>query len=372
MSSNHSKTRNNLLPGLILGILAFLRPLGAGGAENGEKTLTFSAGAAIAGLGLNLHEPAWLAGSSPARFSFGHIHSLGKGLARSSQMPELEPVETYGSFFGVKLTLKLKGGWNTFSGGDIEKGFGGMYDKAAYLISMDGASITKSQKELPHSGLEFGGDLIYCITPRFGIGIGAGRISAAEKSIIIYEIQAPNYERININPRIKVSVLRFGLFYAIPFAGRLAISVHGGPALYSAQYRYNMTVMNTTAVSYSMPIILAGFLPTGFYQEATAKQMGFEGGVGFEFNANPFVAFFLEALGRYAKIEGFEGNEEKTIFVNYHRQVLNQEGSLYLINAGDYPLLDIVPPEGSAGAPARKAALDFSGFSLSAGLKLRF
>ncbi|MGB7294874.1 MAG: outer membrane beta-barrel protein [Candidatus Aminicenantales bacterium] len=372
MSSNHSKTRNNLLPGLILGILAFLRPLGAGGAENGEKTLIFSAGAAISGLGLNLEEPACLAGSSPARFSLGHVHSLGNGLARSSQMPELEPVETYGSFFGVKLTLKLKGGWNTFSGGDIKNGIGGMYDLTAHLISVDGVPITRSQKELPHDGLEFGGDLIYCITPRFGVGIGMSRINAEEKSVIFYEIQSPGYERININSGVKVSVLRLGLFYAVPFAGRLAISVHGGPALYSAQYRYNMTVMNTTAVSYSMPIILAGFLPIGLYQEDEAKQWGLEGGVGFEFNANPFVAFFLEALGRYAKIEGFEGKEEETRYINYRRQVLSQEGSLYLINAGDYPLLDIIPPEGSFGTAARKAVLDFSGLSFSAGLKLRF
>jgi hypothetical protein len=146
-------------------------------------------------------------------------------------------------------------------------------------------------------------------------------------------------------------------------------SQKGNSDLYSARFRYNM---NVTAGSCSLPIFLMGSLPKGLYQDAEAKQIGLEGGTGFEFNANPFVAFFIEALGRYARIEGFEGEEEATLYIDYRRQMVTQEGSAYLIATDSYPLLDIIPPEGSAGAAARKAALDFSGVTFSAGLKLRF
>ncbi len=284
-------------------------------------------------------------------------------------MPELEPVETYGAFFGLKITLQIKGGWNVFSGGDIENGISGMYDNAVDLITTSGSSIVESQKKPNHAGLEVGGDLVYCITPHFGIGIGWGKVTAGRESVLAFTVPGPVNDYLRTHPEIKVSVLRLGLFYAFPFAGRLAISLHGGPALYSAEYSYNMAV---TTGSYGLDAIQLGFLPTGLYQEARAKQMGLEGGIGFEFNANPFVAFFVEALGRYARIESFEGEEEATLYRDNRRQVFAQEGSAYFVATDKYPLLDIVPPEDSAGAAARKATLDFSGFSFSAGLKLRF
>jgi hypothetical protein len=377
MSSHHSNKRVVFLCFFILGVLVFLWPPPAGSSENGEQTPKFSAGAAIAGLNLDAAVPIAGAASAGPRFSLSHVYLTGKEFSRASQMPELEPVETYGAFFGLKITLQLKGGWNVFPGGDIENGFGGMYDNATDLITISGASIVESQKKSNHAGIEVGGDLVYCITPRFGVGIGWGKVTAGTESVLAFDVAGPVSDYLRINPEIKVLALRLGLFYAFPFAGRLAISVHGGPALYSAEYSYNMAV---TAGSYGLDAIQHGFLPTGLYQEARAKQMGLEGGIGFEFNANPFVAFFVEASGRYARIEGFEGEEEATLLQAesppgnpyYLRQVVTQKGSVYLITTDKYPLLDIVPPEGSAGAAARKATLDFSGFSFSAGLKLRF
>ncbi len=284
-------------------------------------------------------------------------------------MPELEPVETYGSFFGLKVTLQIKGGWNTFSGGDIEQGFSGMYDQAANLITLSGTSIVQNQKEPNHSGLEVGGDLIYCLTPRLGIGIGWGKVSAGKESVFVYNVGGLINDDLRIRPEIKVSVLRLGLFYSFPFAGRLAVTLHGGPALYNAKYSYNMVI---TTGSYGLDVVQGGFLDTGFYQEATAKKMGLEGGLGFEFNPNPFVAFFIEALGRYARIEGFEGEEEANYFEDFRLTTSMREGLVYYAYSDQYPSLDIVPPEGSAGGGARRAALNFSGVSFSAGLKLRF
>ena len=44
----------------------------------------------------------------------------------------------YGAFFGLKITLKIQGGWNTFSGGDIKTGIDGMYDNGVASISASG------------------------------------------------------------------------------------------------------------------------------------------------------------------------------------------------------------------------------------------
>ncbi len=384
MRSNMRKIANlflkNVFPsGIILCVFVFLWPLQAKSAENEEQTLTFSGAAAVASLRPDRAGPLSPNVLTSSRFSLSHVHVLGKELSRNSQMPELEPVETFGAFFGLKITLQLKGGWNTFSGGDVKKGIGGMFDNAFHVISASGAPIIETRKESNHAGLEFGGDLIYCITPRFGIGIGASRISARKKSAIIYRVGESTVEELRTRPEIKVTVLRLGMFYAFPFAGRLAISVHGGPALYSAKYIYDLgrtsggpglpenymqTIDWAQASTLDSDVVFQVLLPGGLYQEATAKELGLEGGVGFEFNANPFVALFVEALGRYAKIGGFEGETKTTDY--------QKAGSLHYVDTGLYPLLDIIPPEGPATGNVRKATLDFSGFSLSAGLKLRF
>jgi hypothetical protein len=369
MPSYHSNKRVVFLSCFILGVFVFLEPVWAWSAENGRQPLAFAAGPAIAGLKLNPEDPVSLTVSTAPRFSLSDVHLFGKKILRNSQMPELEPVEAYGSFFGLKVTLQLKGGWNIFSGGDIENGILGMYDQVADAFTLSGVPILENQREPNHTGLEFGGDLIYCLTPRFGVGIGMSRINTKKQSVLRYEINSTDYDTLRTRPEIKISVLRLSLFYAIPFAGRLAISLHGGPALYSAEYIYSMAL---TSGAYGMDIVQRGFIPMGMYQEASAKQMGLEGGIGFEFNANPFVAFFIEALGRYARIGGFEGEERVDYYRDFRFTRSTQEGPVYLVYADQYPLLDVVPPEGTAAEGARKAALDFSGVSFSAGLKLRF
>jgi hypothetical protein len=369
MPSHHLKKKMVSLPGMILAVLVLLGPQPAGAVDNNEQTLTFSAAKAFAGMNLDRTHPASLTVSTGPRLSLVNVHVLGKRVFRNSQMPELEPVETYGFFFGLKIMLKLKGGWNIFSGGDVERGIGGVYDQAADVIALSGVPILQNEKGKNRAGLEFGGDLIYCITPRFGIGIGMSKTNTGNESVLYYEINSPDYDTLRIRPEIKITVLRLGLFYAYPFAGRLAVSIHGGPALYSAKYDFNIGL---TSGGYGLEVVKHGFLPMALYQEAEAKQMGLEGGLGFEFNANPFVAFFVEASGRYARIHGFEGQEEAALYQNYSYQVVNSEGPVYFVPADKYSLLDVIPPEGTVGPTARKATLDFSGFSFSAGLKLRF
>jgi hypothetical protein len=265
--------------------------------------------------------------------------------------------------------LQLKGGWYTFSGGDLERGISGVYDFAADVIARSSVPIVQNEKRRNRTGLEFGGDLIYCITPRLGIGIGTSKINTAKESFLRFEINSPHYDTLRIRPEIKISVLRLGVFYTRPFAGRLAVSIHGGPALYSAKYNFNMGI---TSGGYGLAAVWSGFLPMAWYQEAEAKKMGLEGGVGFEFNANPFVAFFIEALGRYARIRGFEGKEEAALYQNFRYQVVKSQGPVYFVPMGKYELLDIIPPERTVSEAARKATLDVSGFSILAGLKLRF
>ena len=288
---------------------------------------------------------------------------LKKGSTRNSQAPELEPVTEYGSFFGLKITLKLQGGWNTFSGGDLKKGIMGMYDNGVASMSADGVPIVENARVSNRGGLEVGGDLIYAVTPRFGIGIGMAGVSAWKESHLLFEHPPWGPGSFQSRPRVKVSTLRAGLFYSMPFAGMLALSVRGGPALYSAEC--------SCVLGGNSGFLRDGLIHTSYSQEASAKQLGFEGGFGLEFTPNPFVAIFVEVQGRYAKIRGLEGEEEATFFQdNQYRQSVDS-GPVYIVDTAACPELDIIPSGDDVPGNARKATLDFSGVSFLAGLKFR-
>jgi hypothetical protein len=153
------------------------------------------------------------------------------------------------------------------------------------------------------------------------------------------------------------------VFYSYPFAGFLAISVRGGPAYYSAKY--------SSAVSSNTGFVRDGLIHMSYDQQATAKKWGFEGGLGFEFTPNPFVAIFLDVQGRTAKIGGLEGNETATFYQDDQYRRSDSSGPVYIIETASNPQLDIIPSSGTVPGGARRATLDFSGVSFLAGLKFR-
>jgi len=144
MSSPHLNKKAVFNSGIFLGVFVFLFPLRAASSEIDRPMLTISAGSIFAHPRPDTTKP--LLSFAPTRplFAQKDLHLLGKKLPRNSQVPELEPVETYGAFFGLKITLQLKGGWNVFSGGDIENGIGGMYDNAVNLISAFGTTVVQN------------------------------------------------------------------------------------------------------------------------------------------------------------------------------------------------------------------------------------
>jgi hypothetical protein len=357
MFSRHQIPKKGLIFAVLLGALVFFLPPMAGSEDRALASLwPYSASPYLSTSKTGLH------------FSSRDVSLLKKGNFWNSQIPEMEPVDTYGAFFGLKITIKLEGGWNTFAGGDVEKGIGGLYDNTVAAISASDVPIMQNRRESSHAGLEAAGDLIYCVTPRLGIGIGVAKVNAGKDSHLVFQQASWGTDNLRMWPEIRVTSLRAGLFYSFPFAGWLAISVHGGPALYSAKYSCSMGVDG----GYSAELVQHGLINTGYYQKARAKQMGFEGGVGFEFNPNPYAAFFVEAQGRYAKIGGFEGEEETGFYQGVQYQKSIKTGSVYLGDTATYPHLDIVPHGSTVAASARKATLDFSGVSFFAGLKLRF
>jgi hypothetical protein len=252
-------------------------------------------------------------------------------------LPTWAQEEEEEEFKGVGIHIKLRGAWVRFLGGDIDKGTAGMYDRQVAEIASAGFELGRNDKNSFHNGYELTGDIVYYFTPRIGLGVGGSLIRAHQESWLLFHWPSSPYDyRLMGLPEIKILSFRLGLFY-----------------------RYGGNV--TTPYSAS-----------SLTHRTDARQLGIHGGLGLEIRMNRRLAFIIEALGRYAKISGFKGKEETYEWSGYSSSTVEEHGTLFFIEGEGYPRLDIPPAGASGDQGAREAVLNFSGFSLRAGLNFKF
>ena len=261
--------------------------------------------------------------------------------------------------------MKLTGGFGYFFGGDIERGIKGMYEKKSDFLSSQGFILDDSPESF-HIDTEFTGDLIIDITPNLGIGVGSGYIHAKNNSILTFYKEALSYklDQMASVPEIRVIPFRVGLFFSIPIHRLFNISFSGGTGIYLAKYIYSMA-------STWEDINDIGHV-------ANAAGLGFHGSIGLELNLHRRAVFLIECKGRYAKLSNFKGTattlEWGAPFAGGYRETMTtvEEGSLYYLEDNGYPGLVISKEIPSGFNSVKKANFDLSGFSIRAGLKIRF
>ncbi len=289
----------------------------------------------------------------------GYIHSSNVEIIKEKTTKELDFWEEEPEFFkGIGLSLRLSGGLDYFSAGDIDKGTRGEFDSTADFLSSAGYTLDKRTESF-RTGFDVSGDIIFYIKPRVGIGLGAGFIRATETNLLV--VTGKNIildHQIGVAPKITAVPIRLGLFFTLPIHRLLSISLNGGASLYLAKYSYDLSTtwddMNNIR------------------QHANAKGLGFHGGIGLEVSLNPRVAFFIEGQGGHAKISNFKGEETEREHVGFDYVYSQEKGTLYYLEGEKYPYLAILAEEPSGFKTVRKASFDFSGFSLRAGLIVKF
>lgn len=263
-------------------------------------------------------------------------------------------------FKGAGIHFRLKGAWALFSGGDLEKGTAGRYDRIVGDLSATGLVVTKKEKKSLHSGYEMDGDLVYYFTPRVGIGFGGSFVQGRKESSVLFHVPGSVEDyKMSSQPELKVLSLRLGLFLALPLNRLLTVCASAGPAWHFAEFKY------------TGDLIIPG-LENALHQEGKANHWGVQGSLGLEIRMNRRLAFIVEAQGRYAKVSGFEGKEQTYEWQGGHSGSVDEKGTLYIIEGEEYPRLDIIQAQPDGALQARKAVLNFSGLSLSAGLNFKF
>jgi opacity protein-like surface antigen len=262
-----------------------------------------------------------------------------------------------------KFSLKLSGGMNYLAVGDPNASLKGLADFLKDQASIgEIIIIPEGDFKKIHFGLDFEGDMIVYLNPRFGISLGSGYIYGKKgKDVNKIIIGGQTFTK-----EVKVSAVpvKLGVYYSLPLSSRAQFFINGGVGYYFAKwsdaYRNEWT---------------GNWWITN--QNAKASGIGFHGGVGFELNLVSNIAIVLEGQGRYAKIGGFKGDKENKIYCPPMESSV--KGKLYYFEWFPwtdkwYPMIDLSDeePSGDRIRNVREAKVGFSGFTFRAGIKINF
>jgi hypothetical protein len=269
-----------------------------------------------------------------------------------------------------RISFRLQGNWTYVSGGDVNPGTQNWF----YYSKADWVTLWHRGYRAIHNGYEFGGDVIYALTPRIGISIGGGylRISRASSMGLLTIVLSAWNGLARANPTLSAIPIRVGMHLTMPLSRKVNFLAEGGGCYY-----FNVRYSDELEYAQFAVDILYSYKHITTSAEAKGVPLGLHGGLGFEYRLLPNLFLSLSARGRYARFRTWEGSSELEIFEFVEgTTTFSEKGILYYELVPDLPdpprLITVQSsPSMTIGPEPRKAVIDFSGFSLQFGIRIR-
>jgi hypothetical protein len=264
--------------------------------------------------------------------------------------------------FGLELDLKISGGYAYLDLETINLGMESWAEwrKREAEENKNWLYLGQNIQSL-HSGIHLEGEFLLSFSKRLGISLGTGYIygdlKENETEVLV---QKPTGILIQAYPAtVSAYPLVFSGYYFVPLSKRLLAYVRGGGGVAWAKYVYREAKKLESAEKYNY--FLLG--------RASARAPILLGGIGFVYETDVGVRFFIEGLIRKTKIDGFSGENE-----------LEEQGMLYHFEEYSSDLdfwqekneIRAEKPSGSNYRSVSEASVDFSGFSVKIGFIIRF
>jgi len=262
----------------------------------------------------------------------------------------------------ARLGLRLWGGLNTLSGGDLNEGTKGWFEY--YRLDELNSYTPGGEFQPTHLGYDLGGDLLFQFSPVLGIGVGAGYLTASRSFSLNYT--RPGWDPVVYTSKTALGAvpLRLSLYYSLPLGPSFHITFHLGGGYYLANLKLHIRAENPT------------YFEDYDFHQATGGGLGFHGGLGLEIALSEAVSLVLDLTGRWAVISNFHGDFTVS---NTWSHGTTPDADLYFFKAldppfGTFPLLFMssAEPSGPAFSDVRRARIDLSGLSSVVGLVFRF
>jgi hypothetical protein len=269
------------------------------------------------------------------------------------------------AFADGKISLRLQGGWTYIFGGDVNRGTKAFFDPGAWVVG-------SGEYLGVHNGYEFGGDIIFALTPRLGIGIGVGYMQISRYSQMGLLPGQPSFASGSVIADTKLSAvpIRAGAYLNLPWRGKFNFLADFG-----LSYYFRARYSNESLRLFFSDGTLGSFLIATTRAEKKGFPIGFNAGVSFEYELGHNYCLYLGIRGRYARFRGWEGtsilgdNSEPPLS-EYEWGILYYEVVPMLTGSPRLIMVQESPPAGPGGDP-RQAAIDFSGVSLQFGIRIR-
>lgn len=261
------------------------------------------------------------------------------------------------------LDLKLSGGLSYLTVGDWNLSSQGWNDSGRDLRKLTGDKMS-GEYQMLHWGSEIAGDLVFNLSSRFAASIGIGYIWINEGGDSSY-IKVTNDGITTTHThdtKISAVPVTAGILYFLPLSSKAKVSLGAGAGYYFAKLTDGYRLEDDTGYWFTRS------------PDTKSCGLGFHGSIGLEYSVSQSVAILIEGYGRYAKISGFEGTENVANSLNWSD---SSKGTLYYYEVdrgtGWYPvvILKETVPSGSNVRDVREAKVDFSGFTIRIGLKIR-
>ena len=271
--------------------------------------------------------------------------------------PKAKPAKS-GFAFGLRLT----GGLSFFDGGDINDSKSNV-TLNEYQAGKVGVPYTINEQDLNRS-FEGSADLLFYLGKRFGVSLGASCLGGKSRNrlIITQPGPPPSDYTITFDPAISAVPVTLGLFFTQPLGRRFNLLAEAGGGWTFARLAIDQAFIGSL-----------GFMK--FNAEGHAGGPCLFARLGLEAAIARNFFFFVEVLGRYAKISGFDGNYEV-----FHNDTIFSSGGgrfyTYDLNVSGHTVrfIDFAdePPSGATVSNVRETRVDLSGASIRGGFRIRF
>ncbi|HSA96956.1 MAG TPA: hypothetical protein VLJ16_12960 [Acidobacteriota bacterium] len=264
-----------------------------------------------------------------------------------------------------RLSVRLYGGFSYAAAADVNTGAQGFMGYLQLLDAYGGGTFSGAYRPL-HGGFDAGIDLVYEITPKIGIGVGAGFIRQSQSSLATFTSVAGTGD-VMTEAVLSAVPIRLGAFFRTPLAAKFDLTAELGGAYYAGLDFDLADHLRYDASNWVETLFSGG--------GAGASRFGFHGSLGFEYRLSPRTGLFIQVAGRAAKLGNFSTASE--IFNDGAGNSKTTDGKFYLRRETliDWSYTDLVvratPPISDADTVYREPKFDLTGFSVQIGVRLR-
>jgi hypothetical protein len=220
-------------------------------------------------------------------------------------------------------------------------------------------------KSMLEANLEF----VYHLSSYFGVGLGFGYMMGGVDDISYGWESGSNYADYTRTFDVSAFFVNLNIHGFYPISPRLTISAMAGIDYYFGTYK---STLDGDYDYYLVTYIPPWYIWWHFFdnytrdEEATQSTIGFHGGVNFDIGLSPNIYFVIGVLYRYVNFNDLQGtlDYQSTIWTDE-----SYEGTLAFDTEDPYLMIE---EEGDISGDLRKAEINLSGLSFSAGFRIMF